>query len=358
MIKKTLVSLAAITALANAGGDIEALTPLAEIIPEVQGSSLDKVSIGGYGKMDYTNYLDQDGKDELDIYRFIIYFGYQFTDNIKLVSEIEWEHGGRESTGGYGVVEQAYIDFRASDALSVKVGHVLVPVGMVNLYHEPSAFPTVARPEVEKHIVPSTWHENGVVAHGSFGDGLSYQAGIIAALNANKGNSIRKMRQSGQNALAEDFGFVGRLDYKASGFYAGASYYTGDAGQGAEGVDVSTMVAEVHAGFNVAGFDVNALYAVNQIDGNNLSGKDGASKDISTDGEGYYVNASYTMYEWTPFVQYEAYTTDDRKDDITLTTIGINYKPVHNVVLKANYVLKDKRGKDDNRVDMGIGWNF
>lgn len=357
-MKKTLLSLAALTALAQAGGNIESMTPLVDVVPEVQNSALDKISFGGYGKMDYTNFQDADGKDQLDIYRFILYIGYQFTENIKLVSEIEWEHGGRESTGGYGIVEQAYIDFKANDAISAKVGHFIVPVGMVNLYHEPTAFNTVSRPETEKHIIPSTWHENGVMLHGQFANNFSYEAGVIAALDASDGaTSIRSMRQNGQKSKAEDFGFAGRLDYKTNNFYVGGSFYTGDAAQGAAGVDVTTMIAEIHAGVNMGGFDLHGLYAVNDIDGNNFDA-DGNTQDISKSGEGYYVNASYAIDKWTPFAQYEAYTTDDTKDDITLTTLGLNYKPVHNVVLKADYVIRDNRGTDDDRVELGIGWAF
>jgi len=357
-MKKTLLSLAVITAMANAGGNIEAMTPLIDVIPEVKDSALNKISFGGYGKMDYTNFLDKDGShDKLDIYRFIMYVGYQFTDNIKLVSELEWEHGGREKTGGYGIVEQAYLDFRVSDALNFKVGHVIVPVGMVNLYHEPTAFYAVARPEVEKHIIPSTWHENGVIAHGKM-DNFSYQAGIVAGLkawkNGDKGpkmiGSIRSMRQNGQKSRAEDFAFVGRLDYDGGGFNVGGSYYAGDAGQGQEGIDVTTTVAEVHAGFNYAGFALKGLYAINEIDD--------ANDEIDTEGEGFYLTAAYTMGEWTPFVRFESYTKNTDKDDIEITTAGINYNPTPNVVLKADYVAYDKRGKDDNRFELGMGYNF
>ena len=357
-MKKTLLSLAALTAMSHAGGNINALTPLTDVIPEAKGSALEKISFGGYGKMDYTNYLDKDGSDKLDLYRFIMYVGYQFTDNIKLVSEIEWEHGGREKTGGYGIIEQAYLDFKVNEAFSVKVGQVIVPVGMVNLYHEPTAFYSVARPETEKYIIPSTWHENGVVAHGKFADGFSYQAGIVAGLNANGKDAdgeykavdnIRSMRQNGQKSKAEDFGLVGRLDYNGAGFNLGGSYFTGDAGQGKSGVDVTTTVAEVHAGFNYAGFNMKGLYAINEIDGN---------QDTNTKGAGYYVMAGYAMGEFTPFAQYEAYTKDDTKDDIKITTLGLNYNPTQNVVLKADYVLYDKRGTDDNRFELGMGYNF
>ena len=156
MMKKTILSLTAATAMLQAQSNMQTLTPLDDLIPETSGTSLEKISFGGYGKMDYTNYVDNDDKaSSLDIYRFILYIGYQFTDNIKLVSELEWEHGGREETGGYGIVEQAYIDFKLNESNNIKVGHMIVPVGMVNLYHEPTAFTTVARPEIEKYIIPS-----------------------------------------------------------------------------------------------------------------------------------------------------------------------------------------------------------
>jgi hypothetical protein len=337
------------------------MEPLTDIIPSVQGTALEKVSIGGYGKMDYTNYLDQDGKDEMDIYRFILYVGYQFTDNIKLVSEIEWEHGGSENEGisggstGYSVVEQAYLDFTINEALSIKVGHMIVPVGMVNLYHEPTAFYTVQRPETEKYIIPSTWHENGVVAHGKLTDTISYEAGILAGLKStdadgNKLTSIRKMRQNGQDSKAEDFAFVGRLDYTGAMFNVGGSFFTGDAGQGVDGEDVSTMVAEIHAGVNYQGVSLKGLYAINEIDD--------ASGEASTEGQGYYVNAGYAIGDFTPFAQYEAYTTDKDQDDIKIATLGLNYKPTPNVVLKANYVMYDKRGTDDDRFELGMGYNF
>jgi hypothetical protein len=368
-MKKILLSLAALTAMAQAGGNIGDLTPLTEVIPEAKGSLLDKVSIGGYGKIDYQNFLDDDGKtNRFDNYRMILYVGYQFTDNIKYVSEIEWEHGGVDGTGE-SLIEQSYVDFKVNEALNFKVGHMIVPVGMVNLYHEPTAFNAVNRPEIEKNIIPSTWHENGVIAHGKY-EGFSYQAGIMAGLKAEGGKNIRKMRQSGIKSDAEDFGFVARLDYNGfPGLNIGGSYFTGDAGQGNAALDdVTTSVGEVHAGFNYKGFNVRGLYAMSLIKNARKVALDG-NTDVAAKGKGYYVNAAYNIGEWTPFVRYEAYNDkeksytatgirNDKSDDIKITTLGLNYNPTENVVLKADYVIRDNRGTDDNRFELGIGWAF
>ena len=375
-MKKTILSLVAVTAIINAQTNgIDELTPLTDLIPQTNETGLDKISFGGYGKIDYVNNIDDKTKsDTLDMYRFIMYIGYQFSDNIKLVSEIEWEHGGRESTGGYGIVEQAYIDFKINELLSIKAGHLLVPMGVVNLYHEPTSFNAVARPEVEKYIIPSTWHENGVVAHGKFSD-FSYQIGILAGFNAEDNKDIRSMRQNGQKSKAEDFGFVARLDYNGlAGFNIGGSFYMGDAGQNVTGLeDVSITIAEAHASYNYKGFTLKGLYAMSKIDNGDkiatLSIANGSPTTVATEAEGYYINASYTIDKWTPFVRYEAYndkkryydntaTSADEKDDIINTTIGINYKPTPNVVVKANYVLRDNRGVDENRFELGVGYSF
>ncbi|HHD75934.1 MAG TPA: hypothetical protein ENK95_03800 [Campylobacterales bacterium] len=358
--------------VAELNAKLDALTEeIAEIKEQKSDSSAsDKLSFGGYGKMDYTNYQNSDKASKLDLYRAILYVGYQFTDNIKFVSEIEWEHGGRESTGGYGIMEQAYLDFKLNNAAALKLGHMIVPVGMVNLYHEPTYFPTVSRPEVEKYIIPSTWHENGAVLHGSVSN-FDYQVGMTAGLNAGKGTEVREMRQDGQKSKAEDFGFVARADYKNNvGVNVGASIFTGGAGQDTDALsDVETTIAEVHAGYNLNKVHVNALYAQSKV--SNASAVAVANaKNASGKGSGYYVNAAYDITaEWSPFVQYEQYNRFDEKfdatgasvasgKDIKNTTLGINYKPTPNVVLKANYVIRDNAGVDDDRIELGTGYVF
>lgn len=372
-LKKTLLSLAALTAIGQADGHLDTLTPLTDIIPETKGSLLDKVSIGGYGKVDYYNYLDSGKIATWDNYRMILYIGYQFTDNIKYVSEVEWEHGGVVDDGE-SRIEQSYIDFRVNDALSFKVGHTIVPVGWVNLYHEPTAFYAVNRPEIERNLIPSTWDENGIIAHGKISE-FSYQAGIMAGFDADGATSIRKMRQLGINSKSEDIAFVARVDYNSvAGFNIGASIFSGNAGQGKASLDgVKTTISEIHAGFNYAGFNVRGLYAMSTIDNaNKIVAKsivDGDAIGVVAEGQGYYLTAGYSIGEWTPFVRYEAYNDkkvsydntgarNDENDDISIATFGLNYKPTPGVVLKANYVMRDDRGTDDDRFELGMGYNF
>lgn len=385
MYKKLLIGSAIIastltlqaTELDDLNAKLDALTEEIAQIKEKDSdsdSTSDKLSFGGYGKMDYTNYRDSGKASQLDLYRAILYVGYQFTDNIKFVSEIEWEHGGSKDeprAGGYVVMEQAYLDFKLNNAASLKLGQIIVPVGMVNLYHEPTAFYPVSRPEVEKYIIPSTWHENGAIVHGSVSN-FDYQVGMMAGLNAENGTEVRSMRQGGQKSEADDFAFVARVDYKTNvGVNVGASVFTGGAGQETASLaNVDTTIAEIHAGYNLNNIHVNALYAQSKVSNASAVALN-SSEDASGKGSGYYVTVAYDVTDkWTPFVQYEKYNRFDETfdgttgastgagNDVVNTTIGINYFPTKNVVLKAAYLKRDNRGTDDDQIHLGTGYVF
>ena len=52
-------------------------------------------SIGGYGELHWNKAKDQDGnstKNNMDFHRFIIYYGYNWTENWSFKSEVELEH--------------------------------------------------------------------------------------------------------------------------------------------------------------------------------------------------------------------------------------------------------------------------
>jgi hypothetical protein len=179
------------------------------------------------------------------------------------------------------------------------------------------------------------------------------------------------MRQNGQKSEAEDFALVARVDYKTNvGVNVGASVFTGGAGQ--ETADLSavdTTIAEIHAGYNLNNIHVNALYAQSKVSHASAVALN-STANASGKGSGYYVTAAYDVTdEWTPFVQYEAYNRFDEKfdatgasttadRDVTNTTIGINYKPTPNVVLKANYIMRDNKGVDDDMIQLGTGYVF
>ena len=340
--------------------------------------SKNPLSIGGYGEMFYAN---PEGKDDYaDVYRFITYIGYKFNDWIVLNTEIEFEHGANAEDGGEVVVEFLYLDFLLSQEANLRLGHVLVPMGLINQRHEPTLFNTVQRPDIEKYLLPSTWHENGALVYGRFDSAdIDYTAGVINALNLNNDDAkapdygwIREGRLGASKDAPFDPAFVGRVDYTGiNGLMVGASVYYGDGSNVEDGeTDVSgldTTIFDIHASYDNGPFSMYGLYTQTNMDGaENLSGT--AVEKAS----GYYVNASYDIsslvglnYKLPVFAQYQDFnpvekTVGGLNEDAFQTeiaTIGLNFFPADQVVLKADYEMRDGY-KEGDKFSFGLGFIF
>src|SRR4029453_8116241 len=171
--------------------------------------------------------------------------------------------------GGEAEVEFAYIDYMNSPVFNARSGLVLIPSGLVNQLHEPTAFLGARRPDVEDLIIPTTWRELGAGAYGTVGP-VSYQVYGVNGLNAagyTADEGIREGRQEGSEALAKSWAFAGRADFiGVPGLLVGAWVFSGDAGQGQlppSGLKVSalTTVFDVHADWRWRGLWLRGLYA-------------------------------------------------------------------------------------------------
>jgi hypothetical protein len=203
--------------------------PAADVAQRGLGAAASKVyrsaagvSLGGYGELVYDRFdgaddagLPSGRPDRLDFLRAILYAGYKFSDRVVFNSELEVEHATTEDGIGEVAMEFGYLDFLVRPQLNVRAGLLLMPVGLVNEMHEPTAFLGSKRPEVERVILPSTWSEAGVGLVGDLGR-FSYRSYVVTGLRSEEFTSagIRSGRQGGAEALAEDFAWVGRLDWR------------------------------------------------------------------------------------------------------------------------------------------------
>ena len=144
-----------------------------------------KLSVGGYGEVGYTREFFSDNpykysqaakykKDpshgKFDIPHAVIYLGYDFGKGWTMGTEIEFEHGGSGSAyekeyeesgewehevekGGEVELEQFWIQKSFSRMFNLRAGHIVVPIGLTNAYHEPLNFFTVYRTEGEATIL-------------------------------------------------------------------------------------------------------------------------------------------------------------------------------------------------------------
>lgn len=349
------------------------------------------LSIGGYGEMLYQGFDSSrdDGapsgrSSELDFLRAIVYFGYKFNDRWLFNSEIEVEHASSGEEGETSV-EFAYIDYLWRPQINVRAGLVLVPMGFVNELHEPTVFLGAKRPDVERVILPTTWRENGFGLYGDVGP-FSYRTYVVNGFEAAGFSSggLRGGRQKGSEALAEDFAWVGRLDYTGTpGLLLGASAYVGDSGQdltdpAGRTLGVRTEILEAHAEWKWRGLELRALGVRAEISEaaalNRALGLSGA-RSVGEELEGYYLQAGYDVLAHRggqaaliPYARFESYDTQaavpagfarDPARDVESLTLGVAFKPLEQLVIKADVQDYDNgAGTGVDEIHVALGYIF
>lgn len=326
------------------------------------------VSIAGYGEIVYQNYstkLDNgtvsSKADQIDFLRNIVYVGFRYNDWLLFNSEVEFEHAST-GKGGEVSVEFGYVELMFNQHFNIRAGMVLVPLGITNEKHEPSLFLPTLRPETERMIIPSTWRANGFGAYGDISPSLHYRMYLIEGLRADKfsdSDGIRGGRQSGAQAIAEDFALAGKIEYDGfSGTTLGASFYRGNSGQGKTDslgtITAATTILSAHIEYAWQGLEARALYALTTVDQAGRVSKL-AGKVVGSEMNGYYVSVGYDIiphivpgseHALIPFVFYEKYNTHatvaagltrNKAYDRTIVATGVSYKPHPNVALKLDF---------------------
>lgn len=193
-------------------------------------------------------YKNDPSHGRFDIPHAVIYIGYDFGKGWTFGTEIEFEHGGtggaieyeaeesieyesETEKGGEVELEQFWIQKSFGKAFNIRAGHIVVPVGLTNAHHEPLNFFTVYRPEGENTILPCTWHQTGVALWGRSGD-FRYEAQLVAGLNAlnfSRSNWIQGGTKSPYEfEVANKYGVSARVDYYSiPGLRIGVSGYYG-----------------------------------------------------------------------------------------------------------------------------------
>jgi len=343
------------------------------------------VSIGGYGEILYENFAGtrEDGApatslDAIDALRAVLYFGYKFDDRLLFNSEIEIEHGNET------YLEFAYLDYMLTEAIGVRAGLLLAPVGLVNELHEPLTFVDTKRSFTENRIIPTTWRENGV---GLFGNGerITWRVYVMNSLNGAGFNAsgLRGGRQRGIRALAENMGVAARADYIGMpGLMVGASSFFGGTGQGRQlngtEVDGNLLVWDAHFDYEARGFDVRGVVAgaslndaseLNQL--NNLAGAAGVGDEML----GWYVEAGYdvlsttdTPHQLHPFARYEKVNTQSSMvpgiaaapvNEVEAISLGLAWRPIPQAALKvARQLLSNGAETGIDQWNVQLSWLF
>ena len=117
--------------------------PLNSAANIIAGNSSKRITLGAYAQLDYNQPVGDAVRHNgtLDVHRLVVFMGYKFNERTHFVTEIELEHVSQI------FVEQAFLNYRLDNKglLNFRAGLLLVPMGIVNEYHEPPTYNGVER---------------------------------------------------------------------------------------------------------------------------------------------------------------------------------------------------------------------
>lgn len=342
------------------------------------------VTLGGYGEMVYNQPEGDNGT--LDVHRLVLLLGYKFDERTQFITEIEVEHVEEI------YIEQAFVNYAISNNVNLRGGLMLVPMGIVNEFHEPTTFNGTSRPAVDHDIVPTTWRELGVGVTGRFPEiSLGYQAYIFNGFKSTtlddeggikgflKGkDGLRGGRQKGIESTVDSPTFSTKLDYYGiPGLRFGLAGYFGKT----QADDKVEHLDGANIGISMVGFDVRYAFRKFTARGEfiyaSLSDTDQyntlTGRDLGSALMGYYVEGAYNLLPLTAkqklfaFARYEQYDTHAstagnlvsndayNRQDITA---GLSYHIANGVVIKGDYQIRDNAMEGAevmNQLNFGIG---
>jgi hypothetical protein len=407
--------------LARQRQQIESLIAPLEAQQQQQSSAAKGLRFNGYADFSFQRYdfyenaqdTTPEPRGRADLQRFVLSPHMDLGRGWSFAGEIEFEHGGTGSTieyeaeeagefeaeiekGGEIVLEQLWLQYSHSPLLNFRIGELMVPVGMVNTYHQPTEYFTIERSLAETSLLPVVWHESGIQMHGSWGQ-ARYQLQLVTALDSTGFSGHEFVRGGMQRKLeyknASAFAVVAHGEYAfAPGVLVGGSFYSGDSAPNRprQNLDVSARVtlAELHGRYEVGPLIVRGQALVGQVENaeaittanlNTFNGDElGTSRTpVGSRAQSAFLEVGYNLFallgqgrhgRLDAFARVEHYNTHAATEgsitavdryDRQATTVGLNYKPQPGIVLKGEYSRRTHAGTVANQQDViGVAAGF
>jgi len=360
-----------------------------------------KAIVGGYMDIQYRS--QRKGSIEngyggtsngFDQQRFVPFIYADVTEHVKFASELEIEHGIRETSDNEISLEFATIDYLVNEPFNIRAGILLLPVGKFNLLHDSPLNDLTDRPLVSQFVIPTTMAETGAGFYGTFYPGrtskLDYELYVTTGPCSYDTNGTPRIneqngtRNARQRKCPSDDGFdinngksvVGRMAYSPmlGVEVAGSGYY----GNGAPNGNYNPLsifaldwtlqrgpfeligeAAWAYARGNSRAIPTNTIPAV---PGSLLTGLGGNSGPGIPPQRmnGFYIQGNYhfmpeflTKFSPRRFGQGSTFTAVIRYDRVNTNldnsnstggwgnleqiSFGLNYRPVEDAVFKVSY---------------------
>ncbi|MDR2764846.1 MAG: hypothetical protein LBB90_07430 [Tannerella sp.] len=418
----------------SAGGGNEGKLSVIDSASTVEASKAvapvtSRLQLGGYGeavaqRMFYSDsparyWYPETNRDathgRFDLPHVVFFLSYDFGHGWKVSTEVEFEHGGTGSTyeietteageyeteiekGGEVALEQFWIEKSFSSALNIRMGHIIVPVGLTNQHHMPTEFFSVLRPEEETSILPGTWHETGISFWGRT-KAWRYEAQFISGLDAERFSDAGWI-QGGSTSpyeftIANRYAGAFRADnYSVKGLRVGLSGYFGFSARNSLKPDRYTYDGSpVNGSVSVGALDAvydhhhllvraNAVYGhlgdsytISRVNKKMPSKSPSARTDVASDVLSWYVEAGYDLMSFFPGRKYQgnklyvyghygycnsmyktvSSITPKRWCEKRVISGGLNYFPLRDVVIKAEYRLRQFKAPYNNEPTLSLG---
>ncbi|MBW6491477.1 MAG: hypothetical protein K0B15_09835 [Lentimicrobium sp.] len=374
----------------------EILAPQSMTESFMNNPSDNKLMIGMYGHVDYIQPLNdslrKNGK--LDVTRLVMLVNYKFNDKLDFFSEVEFEHV-KELW-----VEQALMQYRFNDAFMLRGGLMIIPMGILNEYHEPSTYNGVKRPSTDSRIVPTTWREIGLGLTGNLsGAYMKYQLYVVNGFksydgSANLGgpNGLRSGGQRGAESFISSPNLSAKVDfYGISGLNLGLAGYFGNTQstlynnlpkdsqsmrQRADSSIVNLAMLGLDARYTFGGLHLRGQYILTMVE-NTSAYNAFTGKDLGSEMGGWYAEAAWDLMHGTKssdrpltlFIRFEKYDIHaatepslirNKAYNITELTTGLGYRIAEGAVIKTDLQFTREKGLSNIQTSFnaGLGINF
>lgn len=382
-----------------------------------------KFDISGYGVVNYYNFDWEtlpDKRDAVDPERFNLYLKYHFNSFIELKTEIEFEHGGvgaamefdpleefgeydeSISKGGEVILEQINLLFKIKSYFNIRMGKMRIYMGNAADLDRPINYFTAYRPEVENTILPLGWYETGLELSGTIPlskekqfPAFQYKAYLVTGLDNSGFSSLNFIRKGYQKRFeminADNLAYILRLDlvFKEKSYF-GFNYYAGNGTGNRPKKDYTLAswlhLADLHFNYKSDHWRLSAyallahlqnseaLSAANRNLSNNLDVK---RTPVAKMAAGAYIEGGYNLLhlakkdmkhklflfgraEWyDSMFRTAGQVTDNPRYSRQVYTLGFNYFPIKEIVIKTHYAYRLLGTKETEKTfSLGFGFSF
>lgn len=400
-MKKILLALVSVLSLSVSAHN-NSSNKLINLSQQLLGSD-SKLTIGGYGEVHYNQVLNNDIRNAglLDPHRMVLFFGYNFSEKTKFVTEIEMVSANTIW------VEQMFLQQTLNSYIDLRAGVLLIPMGLINEYHEPTNFNGVERPIIDNLLAPSTWREVGIGASGTILPlSMKYQLYLIngpSSYDGTKGlingaTGFRGGRQNASKTFITSPNYAARIDYFGiNRLSLGLSGYVGNTQSKLyDNLAESNHAMKMKADSSVVGISMIGADARYNLNGLELRGQfyytlfsntekynkftrtgtgtNVSFNDVGTSAMGYYVEAGYNVFrplntemELVPFVRYQTYDlhhtvntnmTKNSAYNVDIITAGLTLKLTKGAVVKTDVDFAKAANATNRTITLNAGFGL